>query len=224
MYQLYVWTNISQEPHDSIIMYTLHDHCMNWNSRPHGPEKGNFVKIPCSLFLMAWTRHQLLSHAYGSWGTHSACIRNLWLSPHNGNRGSKMLVHIHKEHLCTVPTHNNRLSSNLNHQEHQYLMQLSHIILYSFTSCLFILSIYKHQHIIKMAKRGGDKMGWQCYTVTHHQVTLKTSHNDAPLEHHTAVQTLFKSLQVCTLYNDSKQSPQCKIKAAKSSCLFTNTY
>jgi hypothetical protein len=50
-------TNISEEPPHSIIMYTLQDHCLNWNSRPHGPEKDNFVKIPCPMFLTAWTRH-----------------------------------------------------------------------------------------------------------------------------------------------------------------------
>jgi len=94
---------------------------------------------------------------------------------------------------------------NLNHQESQCLMQLLHIILlYLFTSCLFSPSFYNHQHITKMAKLRGIRRGWQRYTVTHHQVTLRTLHNDAPLQHHAAVHTLFKSLQVCTLYNDPK--------------------
>jgi len=43
----YRCTNISEEPHDSIVMNTLQDHCMNWNSGPHGPEKDNFLsKFP----------------------------------------------------------------------------------------------------------------------------------------------------------------------------------
>jgi len=68
--------------------------------------------------------------------------------------------------------------SNPNHQENQCLMQLSHIILlYSFTSCLFSPCFYNHQHITKMAKLRGIRQGWQCYTVTHHQATLKTLHN-----------------------------------------------
>jgi len=106
-------------------------------------------------------------------------------------------------------THTTGSPSNVNHQESQCLKQLSHIIiLYSFTSCLFRPCFYNHQHVIQMAKLRGIRWKWKRHTVTCHQVTLKTLHNDAPFQHHDVTHTtIFKSLQVCTLHNDPTQSP-----------------
>lgn len=122
-------------------------------------------------------------------------------------RAASCLYTFAKPNTYAQCPHTTGSPSNLNHQQSQCLMQLSHTtLLHSvFTSYLFSPCFCNHQYIITMGKLSGIRRVWQSYTVTHHQVTLKTLHNDAPLQHHDVIQTtLFESLQVCTLHNDPK--------------------